>query len=111
MYLQDQIPHKKHDTCLNDQNTRTSLELKHQSGPLARRFYRLKKKTQETRKKYAWQIYQISHESHAIDVSRLVSPSALADPFRILQPSPSKQITAYKMLTSTFGFNGFVTFT
>lgn len=38
--------------------------------------------------------YHRSHESHAIDVSRLESPSVLADPFRILQPSPSKQITA-----------------
>jgi hypothetical protein len=43
-------------------------------------------------------IYQMSQESQAIEVSRLDSSSIFADPLRILQPSPSKQITAYKMI-------------
>jgi len=40
----------------------------------------------------------MSHESHAIDVSRSEYPSTVANPFRTLQSSPSKQITAYKMI-------------
>jgi len=40
----------------------------------------------------------MSQESHAIDVSRSESPSTVANPLRTLQSSPSKQITAYKMI-------------
>lgn len=42
--------------------------------------------------------YHISQESQAIDVSRLKSPSIVADALLILQPSPSKQTTAYTMM-------------
>lgn len=42
-------------------------------------------------------LYHVSQESQAIEVSRSDSPSVNTDPFLILQPSPSKQITAYKM--------------
>jgi hypothetical protein len=44
------------------------------------------------------QVYHISHESQAMDVSRLESSSIVTDPLRILHPSPSKQITAYNMI-------------
>lgn len=43
------------------------------------------------------QLYHVSQESQAIEVSRSDSPSVNPDVFLILQPSPSKQITAYKM--------------
>ena len=43
------------------------------------------------------ELYHVSQESQAIEVSRSDSPSVNPDPFLILQPSPSKQITAYKM--------------
>lgn len=42
-------------------------------------------------------VYHKSHESQATDVSRVISSSVVASPFRILQPSPSKQITAYRL--------------
>lgn len=40
----------------------------------------------------------MSQESQAIDVSRFESPSKFVGSVRILQPSPSKQITAYTMI-------------
>lgn len=42
-------------------------------------------------------VYHKSHESQATDVSRVISSSVVASPLRILQPSPSKQITAYRL--------------
>lgn len=40
--------------------------------------------------------HHLSHESQAMDVSTSESSSTTTDPLRILQPSSSKQTTAYK---------------